>query len=87
MVQTKRTLPEIEKAMQENEFQDFFELQDQNLWMKSEEELNAFWLEKYSDVIDKDLFIEAKETTVKIARSANVTIDRSLKLPMFPDQR
>ena len=87
MVQTKRTLPELEKAMQENEFQDFFELQDQNLWMKSEEELNSFWLEKYSDVIEKDLFVEAKETTVKICRSANVTIDRSLKLPMFPDQR
>jgi DNA polymerase-3 subunit alpha len=85
MVQTKRTLPEIEKAMQENEFQDFFELQDQNLWMKSEEELNSFWLEKYSDVIPLDIFEEAKMTTVKICKSSNVSIDRSIKFPEFPD--
>ncbi len=87
MVQTKRTLPEIEKAMQENEFQDFFELQDQNLWMKSEEELNQMWLDKYSDAIPKEIFEEAKKTTVDICRMANVTIDRSIKLPMFPDQK
>jgi len=86
MVQTRRTLPELEKAMKENEFQDFFELQDQNLWMKSEEELNAFWLEKYTDTIPLELFEEAKKTTVDICRMANVSIDRSLKFPQFPDE-
>lgn len=86
MVQTKRTLPELEKAMKENEFQDFFELQDRNLWMKSEEELNSFWAEKYTDTIPLEIFEEAKKTTVDICRSANVTIDRSIKFPTFPDE-
>jgi DNA polymerase-3 subunit alpha len=87
MVQTKRTLPEIEAAMKENEFQDFFELQDTNLWMKSEEELNSFWQEKYTDVIPLEIFEEAKKTTVDICRSVNVTIDRSIKFPTFPDEK
>jgi len=86
MIQTKRTLPELAKAMKENEFQDFFELQDQNLWMKSEEELNTFWEEKYTDTIPLEIFEEAKKTTVDIARMAKVTIDRSLKFPTFPDE-
>jgi DNA polymerase-3 subunit alpha len=87
MVQTKRTLPELEAAMKENEFQDFFELQDTNLWMKSEEELNSFWQEKYTDVIPLEIFEEAKKTTVDICRSVNVTIDRSIKFPTFPDEK
>lgn len=87
MVQTKRTLPELAKAMKENEFQDFFELQDQNLWMKTEEELNLFWQEKYTDTIPLEIFEEAKKTTVEICRMANVTIDRSIKFPTFPDER
>ena len=47
MIQTKRTLPEIQKMIGENENQDFFELQDSNLWMKTEEELNENIHHKY----------------------------------------
>jgi DNA polymerase-3 subunit alpha len=86
MIQTKRTLKDLEKAKAENSMQDFFELQDTNLWMKSEEELNAKWLADYSDVIPYELFLEAKRNTVEICRKAKgVQLDRSLKLPQIPD--
>jgi len=87
MIQTKRTLPEINKMLAENDMQDLFELQDSNLWMKSEEEMNQMWLEKYSDVIPLEIFEEAKMTTVQICKMANVSIDRNLKFPTFPDER
>ena len=86
MVQTNRTVQEIERAMQEDSMRDFFELQDENLWMKSEEELNAKWLSDYSDIIPYEIFCEAKMNTVEICRKAKgVELDRSLKLPTFPD--
>lgn len=86
MVQTNRTVQEIQKAIAENDTQDFFELQDSNLWMKSEEELNEKWLKDYSDVIPYELFCEAKKNTVKLCEKAKgVQLDRSLKLPILPD--
>lgn len=86
MVQTQRTIQEIEKAMKEDEIQDFFELQDKNLWMKSEEELNEKWAKDYQDVIPYEIFCEAKRNTVKICEKAKgVKLDRSLKLPQLPD--
>lgn len=86
MIQTGRTVNDIERAMKEDGNQDFFELQDQNLWMKSEEELNTKWLSDYSDTIPYELFCEAKKTTVEICRKAKgVQLDRSLKLPNIPD--
>ena len=87
MVQTKRTLPDIKKAMQDNEMADFFELQDKNLWMKTEEELNDMWLQKYSDVIPLEIFEEAKMTTVKICEMAKgVELDRSIKFPVIENE-
>lgn len=86
MVQTGRTIQDIQKAMSEDGMQDFFELQDANLWMKSEEELNEKWLKDYQDVIPYELFCKAKENTVKICqRAKGVQLDRSLKLPVLPD--
>jgi len=86
MVQTKKTIQDIEKALQENDMADMFELQDQNLWMKSEEEINEKWLSDYSDVIEYDFLKQAKLNTVEICeRAKGVTPDRSLKLPIFPD--
>jgi len=86
MVQTNRTIQEIEQAIAEDSSQDFFELQDSNLWMKSEEELNEKWLKDYQDTIPYELFCEAKRTTVEICRKAKgVQLDRSLKLPVLPD--
>jgi DNA polymerase III alpha subunit len=41
MVQTGKTIQDIQKAMAEDAMQDFFELQDANLWMKSEEKLTT----------------------------------------------
>ena len=86
MVQTNRTIQEIQNALKEDAMRDFFELQDTNLWMKSEEELNDKWLSDYSDVVPYEIFCEAKRTTVEICRKAKgVKLDRSLKLPSFPD--
>jgi len=86
MIQTNRTIAEIEKAMKEDSDQDFFELQDANLWMKSEEELNEKWLADYQDTIPYEIFCEAKKTTVEVCNKAKgVQLDRSLKLPVIPD--
>jgi DNA polymerase-3 subunit alpha len=86
MVQTNRTIQDIQRAMAEDAMQDFFELQDANLWMKSEEELNAMYEKHYRDVIPYELFCQAKRNTVEICRRAKgVQLDRSLKLPVLPD--
>jgi DNA polymerase-3 subunit alpha len=84
LVNSKKTLAEIEQLKANNV--DVFELQDRNLWMKTEEEINEMYIEKYSDVIPIEIFEEAKLNTVKIAREAsNVKIDRSVKLPKIYD--
>lgn len=86
MVQTGKTIQDIQKAMAEDAMQDFFELQDANLWMKSEEEINDKWKRDYSDVVPYELFCEAKRNTVCICNKAKgVKLDRSLKLPVLPD--
>lgn len=86
MIQTGRTLQDIKDAELAGDTKDFFELQDQNLWLKSEDELNLMWEEKYSQVIDYEVFKAAKRKTVEIARLASgVKLDRKIKLPMFPD--
>lgn len=85
MIQTRRTIQDIQKIKAEDQMTDLFELQDTNLWMKSEEELNEKWLKDYSDAIDYDLFKQAKANTVSICEKVNVTIDRSMKLPEIPN--
>jgi DNA polymerase III subunit alpha len=86
MIQTKRTLKEIEEKKGEDETADLFELQDQNLWMKSEEELNEKWLSDYRDDIPYELFEQAKINTTIIANKAKgVELDRSIKLPYVPE--
>lgn len=86
MVQTKRTIQDIERAKSEDGMADFFELQDQQLWMKSEEEIDEKWGKDYSDTIDYEILKEAKRNTVKICEKAKgVQIDRSMKLPRLPD--
>lgn len=86
MVQTGKTLKEAERL--EAEGVDQFELQDKQLWMKSEEELNDYWSRSYSDTIDYDLFKEAKRESVRICEMAKgVQLDRSNKLPQLPDDK
>lgn len=77
----KRTIQEIQQLIAAGE-EDVFELQDSNLWMKSEEELNEKWDLDYHDNIDYDLFKIAKANTVKICEfSRGVQLDRTIKLP------
>ena len=84
MVQTKRTIKDIEKRIQESGGQDLFELQDTNLWMKREEEINAKWQSDYRDIIDYELFKQAKLNTVEICRKASgISLDRSMKFPII----
>jgi len=86
MVQTRKTLKEIQEKMDREDTADLFELQDTNLWMKSEEELNEKWMSDYSDVIPLEFFEEAKRNTVRIAeRCKGVKLDRSVKLPYIED--
>lgn len=93
MIQTGRTEKEImdAKAALADTEGDFFELQDQHLWMKSEDELNEKWLFRdknefsYSDVIPLELYEQAKRNTVEICRRINVEVDRSVKLPQIPE--
>jgi DNA polymerase-3 subunit alpha len=85
MVQTNRTIQEIQSALAQDGMQDFFELQDANLWMKSEEELNEKWEKDYTEAIPYELFCQAKQNTVEICNKAKgVQLDRSLKLPEIP---
>jgi DNA polymerase-3 subunit alpha len=85
MVQTKNTIQDIQKKIEDAGAQDLFELQDTNLWQKTEDELNEKWEKDFQD-IDYDIFKEAKRTTVEICRKAgNVQLDRSMKFPQIPD--
>ena len=84
MIQTGKTMAEIQEQVAEGRSGELFELQDSNLWMKSEEEINQKWEKNYSDTIDYELFKEAKRNTVRICEKAKgVQLDRSLKLPVI----
>lgn len=97
MIQKDTSIKEIEKKLSQEDKEDIFELQDSNLWMKSEEEINEKYFEKYEydplsnstsyeQIIPYDLFLQAKRNTVAICEKAKgVEIDRSIKLPQFPD--
>lgn len=87
MQQNKKTVAEVEADLAAGKAEeDLFELQDTNLWMKSEDEMNEKWERDYKEVIPYELFKQAKANTVKIAQFAKgVQIDRSLKLPSIPD--
>jgi DNA polymerase III subunit alpha len=83
MIRGKKTIRDFENI---EDGADLFELQDSNLWMKSEEELDEKWAKDYADVIPAEIYTQAKRNTVEIARkAADVEIDRSIKLPQIPD--
>ncbi len=85
MQQTKRTIQEID-AMIQSGVEDLFELQDDELWCKSEAEINEKWEADFSTSIDYDLFKQAKANSVKIAQSAKgVELNREIKLPKVPN--
>lgn len=83
MIRGKKTEADFQNM---EDAQDAFELQDSNLWMKSEEELDEKWFKDYKDIIPGEIYTQAKRNTVEIARKASgVEIDRSIKLPQIPD--
>lgn len=85
MQQNKRTIQEIKAMIESGQAEDIFELQDTNLWLKSEDELNAKWEASYQNVIPYELYKESKANTVKICEFAKgVEIDRQMKLPELP---
>lgn len=86
MQQNKKTLAEVQSMIDSGDADDLFELQDSNLWLKSEDELNIMWETKFNDTIDYELFKQSKANTVKICELAKgVQIDREIKLPRIPD--
>jgi len=86
MIAKKTTVADIEKKLDADDKAEIFELQDQNLWMKSETELNEKWLESYQEIVPWEVFIKAKENSVKVCQKAKgVQLDRSVKLPQIPD--
>jgi hypothetical protein len=86
MMQNNRTIQELEMLLASGA-DDIFELQDTNLWMKSESELNDKWESDYQTIIDYELYKQSKANTVKICEMAKgVSLDRSIKLPTVPDQ-
>lgn len=87
MQQTNTTIPQVNAWIAAGKSDEIFALQDQNLWMKSEDELNQKWESDYQDIIDYELYKQAKSNTVKICdKAANVKLDKSIKLPQFDHQ-
>lgn len=85
MQQNKKTLSGIQSLIESGK-EDLFELQDSNLWLKSEDELNEMWDLKYRDTIDYELYKQSKRNTIKVCESAKgVQINREIKLPKMPD--
>lgn len=92
MIRGNTTIAEINRRIEEakelndGESEDIFELQDTNLSMKSEQEIDIKWKEKYRDVVPYELYCQAKANTVKVAELCKgVQLDRSVKLPQMPD--
>lgn len=84
MIRTKRTIKEA--LLKQEAGEDVFELQDTNLWLKSEAELNEKWAADFSDIIPLEVFERAKMNTVELCRRAKgVELDRTVKLPQLPD--
>lgn len=83
---SNKTLADMEAVINSGEGEDMFELQDENLWLKSEEELNEKWEKDYQEIIDYEIFKQAKKNTVILAEfTKGVELDREIKLPKIPD--
>lgn len=88
MMKTGRTIQEVQALLASGEGEDLFELQDTNLWMKSEDELNEKWESDYQKIIDYDLYMIAKKNTVKLCEFAKgVELDRTIKLPIIEGEK
>ena len=84
MIKNGKTIQQIEELKKTET--DLFELQDENLWMKAEWELDDKWERDYQDIIDYELYKQAKRNTIHICEFAKgVKLDRTMKLPKIPD--
>jgi DNA polymerase-3 subunit alpha len=84
MIQKKTTIKDIDAKLEEDDKAEIFELQDKNLYMKSEQELNDKWLSSYKDIIPLEIFQQAKSNAVELAnRCKGIKIDRNPKLPQI----
>ncbi len=84
MIRGNTTIRDVQMKVDTGE--DVFEMQDRNLYFKSEAEMNEKWQQMYSDVIPYELFTKAKLNTVEVCRkAAGVELDRSVKLPQIPE--
>lgn len=85
LLRTKKTIRQVEEQRAKGD-EDVFELQDQNLYRKSEEQMDEKWAEGYSDIVPLEVYEAAKRETVAVARaSGGVELDRTMKLPQLPD--
>jgi DNA polymerase-3 subunit alpha len=85
MIRGKKTIKDFENL---EDGADYFELQDTNLYLKSEAELDEKYMRReadgfcYMDIIPPEIYTQAKRNSVIIAQKASgVEIDRSVKLP------
>ena len=87
MQQNHVTIHQVQAMIDAGESDDLFVLQDQQLYLKSEDDVNNYWENSsYKENIDYEIFKQAKANTVKICQQAKgVEIDRELKLPKIPD--
>jgi len=86
MVQTNTTMRDLQKRLLESDSDDVFVLQSESLSMKTEEDLDKYWMVEYADAIDYEIYKEAKRNTVRVAnRCKGVKLDRSVKLPKIED--
>lgn len=84
MIRGNTTIRDVQMKVDAGE--DVFEMQDDNLYFKSEPEMNAKWKSMYWDVIPYEVFTRAKLNTVDVCRkAAGVELDRTVKLPQIPD--
>lgn len=87
MMRTNRTFAELEELKRVDPTADIFEIQDPNLWLKSEEDLNKIYLEKYASIVPLEIYNEAKRNTVRICqKSKNVELDRTIKMPKLENE-
>lgn len=63
------------------------EIHTNDLWYKTEDELDELWLKSYKDDIPEPEYKEAKLNTVRICESCNVQIDTSPKFPVVENAK
>lgn len=64
-----------------------FDFHTDQLWFKSENEMDESWDKFHKDIIPFDLYTEAKNNTIKICKSCLVDVDTSPKFPQIDNDK